>query len=230
MKVSVVVLAHNEEKYIEKCLQSLIDQEEKPDEIIVVDNNSRDKTVEICKKFPVRIVREKTPGIIAARNKGFNSALYDVIARCDADSIAPPDWIKRIKENFSVNNISALSGPVKFYDLPVKSVVFSNGYSTVAKRIYKNHVLIGANMVLRKTAWSKIKKEAAAKDSHVHEDVDITMLVGKIGNIGFDKKMIMLTSARRIKRRPHSFFVQYPVRLLKTYRRHSKVNKSCEDR
>lgn len=226
MKVSVVVLAHNEEKYIEKCLQSLIDQEEKPDEIIVVDNNSKDKTVEICKKFPVRIVREKTPGIIAARNKGFNSALHDIIARCDADSIAPSDWIKKIKENFNINNISALSGPVKFYDFPVRSTVFSNGYSTVAKRIYKNHVLIGANMALRKSVWIKIKKEAAAKDSHVHEDVDITMLVGKIGNIGFDKKMTMLTSARRMKRRPHSFFVQYPVRLLKTYRRHHKSNEN----
>ena len=226
MKVSVVVLAHNEEKYIEKCLQSLIDQEEKPDEIIVVDNNSKDRTIEVCKKFPVRIVSEKTPGIIAARNKGFNSALYDIVARCDADSIAPSDWIKKIKENFSINNIVALSGPVSFYDLPVKSTLFSNSYSTVAKRIYKKHVLLGANMALRKSTWSKIKKEAAAKDHHVHEDVDITMLVGKVGNIGFDKKMVMPTSARRMKRRPHSFFVQYPVRLLKTYRRHSKSNEN----
>ncbi|HZJ18577.1 MAG TPA: glycosyltransferase family 2 protein [Patescibacteria group bacterium] len=226
MKISVVVPAYNEEKYIRKCLQSLIDQEEKPDEIIVVDNNCKDKTVEICKNFPVRIVREKKLGIIAARNKGFNSALYNIIARCDADSIASPDWTKKIKENFKTNSIVALSGPVKFYDFPLKSTMLSNGYSTVVKRIYKNHVLIGANMALRKSAWEKIRNEAAAKDSHVHEDVDITMLAGKVGNIGFDKKMIMLTSARRMKKRPHSFFVQYPVRLLKTYRRHSKISKS----
>ena len=56
-------------------------------------------------------------------------------------------------------------------------------------------------MALQKSAWEKIRKEAAAKDSHVHEDVDITMLAGKVGNIGFDKKMIMLTSARRMKKR-----------------------------
>ncbi|MFH1187027.1 MAG: glycosyltransferase family A protein [Candidatus Levyibacteriota bacterium] len=224
MKVSVVVLAYNEEKYIGKCLQSLMDQEEKPDEIIVVDNNSKDKTVEICKKFPVRIIKEKKQGIIAARNKGFNAALCDIIARCDADVIAPSDWIKKIKKNFRINNIAALGGPIKFYDLPVKTALFSQGYSKLAKRIYKNHVLMGANMALRKSAWEKIKKELAIKDHHVHEDVDITMQIGKIGNIGFDKKMVMPTSARRMKKRPHSFFVQYPVRLIKTYRRHSKSN------
>jgi len=227
MTVSVVVLAHNEEKYIKNCLEGLIGQEEKPDEIIVVNNNCEDKTIEICKKYPVRIIKEKTQGIIAARNTGFDVAKYDIIARCDADSFAPPDWIKKIKENFSKKPIAALGGPLVPYDLPFKSLslkttFFSNAYSYAAKKIYKNHVLMGANMALRKSTWNKIRLKAAIKDHHVHEDVDITMLIGKMGEIGFDKKMIMATSARRIKRKPHSFFVQYPVRMLKTYRRHSK--------
>lgn len=229
MTVSVVVLAYNEEKYIKKCLEGLMDQEEKPDEIIVVDNNCKDRTVEICKKYPVIIIREKNQGIIAARNAGFNAASCEIIARCDADSFAPPDWIKKIKENFIKNSIVALGGPLVLYDLPFKNLslrttFFSNVYSYAAKKIYKNNVLMGANMVLKKSTWDQIKHKAAIKDSYVHEDVDITMLVGKIGEIGFDKKLIMATSARRIKRRPHSFFVQYPVRMLKTYRRHSKNN------
>ncbi|PIZ98690.1 MAG: glycosyltransferase family 2 protein, partial [Candidatus Levybacteria bacterium CG_4_10_14_0_2_um_filter_35_8] len=82
MTVSVVVLAHNEEKYIKKCLDGLINQEEKPDEIIIVDNNCTDKTIDICKEYSVRIVQEKTQGIIAARNTGFNAAKYDIISRC----------------------------------------------------------------------------------------------------------------------------------------------------
>jgi hypothetical protein len=52
----------------------------------------------------------------------------------------------------------------------------------------------------------------------------MTMLLSEEGEIGFDKKMVMPTSARRMKRRPHSFFVQYPVRLLKTYVKHSRNN------
>ncbi len=228
MKVSVVIPAHNEEKYIADCLESLVNQEEKPDEIIVVDNNCNDKTVEICKKYPVRIIQEKTQGIIAARNAGFNAAEHEIIARCDADGFAPSDWTRKIKENFTKKSIVALGGPLALYDLPFKSLslkttFFSNAYSYATKKIYKNHVLMGANMALKKSTWDQIRDKAAIKDNHVHEDVDITMLIGKIGEIGFDKKLIMATSARRIKRKPHSFFVQYPVRMLKTYRRHSKT-------
>jgi len=55
MKVSVVVPAYNEEAYIGNCLESLTNQKVKPDEIIVVNNNSTDATVKIAKRFPVRI-------------------------------------------------------------------------------------------------------------------------------------------------------------------------------
>ncbi|PIP74986.1 MAG: hypothetical protein CO028_04055 [Candidatus Levybacteria bacterium CG_4_9_14_0_2_um_filter_35_21] len=134
MTVSVVVLAHNEEKYIKKCLDGLINQEEKPDEIIIVDNNCTDKTIDICKEYSVRIVQEKTQGIIAARNTGFNAAKYDIISRCDADSVAPKDWIKKIKENFIKKPIVALGGPVRFYDLPIKSIFFLMPIATLQKK------------------------------------------------------------------------------------------------
>ncbi|MCL4354003.1 glycosyltransferase [Patescibacteria group bacterium] len=223
MKISVIIPVYNEEKYIGNCLESLMDQEEKADEIIVVNNNCTDRTIDICKQFPVKIIDEEEKGIVPARNKGFNAAVGDIIARCDADTVVPKNWIKIIKENFTDKDIVALGGPVKFFDLPViKSTVFSNAYSYAAKKIYKNNVLMGSNMALKKIVWDQIKDKAAIKDHHVHEDVDITILVGKVGEIGFDKKMVMATSARRIKKRPHSFFVQYPVRMLKTYRRHSK--------
>jgi glycosyltransferase involved in cell wall biosynthesis len=199
-------------------------QEEKADEIIIIDNNCTDKTMEICQKFPVKIVKESKQGIVAARNKAFDTAENEIIARCDADVVAPKDWIKKIKNNFAKKDIVALSGPVIFYDFPLKTTLLSNGYSMAAKKIYKNHVLIGANMALKKSAWNKVREKAKGKDSDVHEDVDMTMLLSEEGEIGFDKKMVMPTSARRMKRRPHSFFVQYPVRLLKTYVKHSRNN------
>ena len=57
--ISVVIPAYNEEKYIENCLKSLLSQEEMPDEIIVVDNNSTDQTSKIVKKYPVTLISEK---------------------------------------------------------------------------------------------------------------------------------------------------------------------------
>src|ERR1035437_9820650 len=89
MKVSVVIPAYNEEKYIGACLDSLMDQKEKPDEIIVVNNNSTDNTAKIVKKYPVRLINEEQQGMIPARNRGFNEAKFEIIARTDADTILP---------------------------------------------------------------------------------------------------------------------------------------------
>ncbi|OGH07738.1 MAG: hypothetical protein A2W22_03255 [Candidatus Levybacteria bacterium RBG_16_35_11] len=221
MKVSVVIPVHNEEKYIEECLKSLLNQEEKADEIIVVDNNCTDKTIKICKKYPVKIVKEAKQGIIASRNKGFNLAGNEIIARCDADVIVPKDWIKRIKQNFKNKDLVALGGPIVYYDLPLKTTFFSNAYSLASKKIFKSNVLMGANMALKKTVWNDIKGSAEIKDNKVHEDVDLSVLAGKKGEVGFDKKMIIYTSARRIKKKPHSFFVEYPIRQFRTYVKHS---------
>jgi len=121
MKVSVVIPVYNEEKYIERCLESLQNQQEKADEIIIVNNNSTDKTYDLAKKYPVTIIREPIQGITFARNRGFNTARGDIIARSDADTIIPSDWIKKIKANFQKNKIDALGGTCIFYDFPLQT-------------------------------------------------------------------------------------------------------------
>jgi len=119
MKVSVVIPVYNEEKYIENCLNSLMKQEEKPDEIIVVDNNCTDQTIFCVKKYrDIKIIKEKKQGIIAARNAGFNHAQGDIIARCDADAIMPKNWVKKIKNDFAENKkIVAVTPVFQLFDI-----------------------------------------------------------------------------------------------------------------
>jgi glycosyltransferase involved in cell wall biosynthesis len=224
MKVSVVIPAFNEEKYIENCLQGLMVQIEKPDEIIVVNNNSTDKTVEVVKKYPVTLINETQRGITPARNVGFNAAHYEIIARCDADSIPPPDWIKKIKEDFTNYKIDGLTGNFDYYDLPIRTNqhIFPNLYLKSMKVLLRgNETFVGFNMALKKEAWEKVKNEVCLDDKKVHEDTDLSIHLVKHGyKIMKDKTLIMKTSARRIKRRPHSFFLEYPTRMLKTLASH----------
>ncbi|OGH23170.1 MAG: hypothetical protein A3F31_04230 [Candidatus Levybacteria bacterium RIFCSPHIGHO2_12_FULL_38_12] len=221
MKVSVVIPAYNEEKFIKGCLQSLMEQEEKADEIIVVDNNSTDKTVKICKEFPVEIVYEPVQGITSARNAGFDKAAFDLIARCDADTIVPYDWIEKIKADFRKSNIDLLAGPVSFYDGPIKTSFPSRLFLFALKKLKKQHFTIGANMIITKAFWEKIKKVICLDDRKVHEDFDLALHAGKIGGvIGYDKSLVVKVSARRIKKRPQSFFIEYPIRLVKTLYKH----------
>ncbi len=220
MKVSAVVIAYNEEKYIEECLISLLNQTEKADEIILVDNNSTDKTVEIASKFKeVRIVKEEKQGMIYARNKGFDSAKYEIIARLDSDTRVPKDWIKKIKWNYKNKKIDALGGPVKFYDLlkPFVTKFFSDAYTYGTSKIYSQKILIGPNLSLRKDMWEKVRDKVCLKDSHVHEDVDLSIHIIEAGGIiDFDKSLVVNSSARRIKNNPLSFFLEYPWKQVKT--------------
>jgi len=223
MKVSLVIPVYNEEKYIKKCLLSVSKQEEMPDEIIIVDNNSTDKTVKIAKKFPVYILKEPKQGIIPARNKGFNYAKYEIIARCDADSILPVDWIKKIKKNFKNFRIDALTGIGTVYDLvPGQSLSYKIYFDFVKLIQNGKETLWGPNMAIKRSVWNKVKNELCKDDKDVHEDIDLALHVLKNkGKIRRDNNLIVGVSSRRLKYNTLSLIVEYPYRMLKTYKRHS---------
>lgn len=219
MKVSVVIPAYNEEKYIGQCLDSLMKQEVMADEIIVVNNNSTDQTVEFIKKYPVTLVHEPKQGILPTRNTGFNTAQYDIIARCDSDCILPPNWIKEIKQNFTDHpDISAVSGPVKFYDAPIKTHLFCSLFMIFVRVVQGYDTTIGPNMAFTKKIWEKISNEVCADEKSVHEDMDIAIHVHKAGGkIRADYYLVSQASARRILGNVLSFWIEYPQRLIKTF-------------
>lgn len=219
MRVSVVIPTHNEEGQIKKCLDSLIKQTEKPDEIIVVDNNCTDKTISIARKYKgVRIIKEKSPGIIPARNTGFDVTTSDIIARCDADTILPPDWIKKIKKCFFEDeSIVAVSMPVLVDDIKFgdKFPFLFYLYMSIPRLIIGHYPLVGPSMAVKKTAWEKIKKELCNDPKKVHEDLDLSFHIKKLGKVYHDKSNLTLTSGRRIKYNPWSFFGEYTIRFFK---------------
>lgn len=220
MKVSVVIPAYNEEKFIKKCLTSVFNQIVPADEIIVVNNNSTDKTEAIARKFGVKIIQEKVQGMTPARNRGFNSAKYEIIARCDADAVVPKDWIKLIKNNFEKGDIDALSGPTFFNDSEILTP--STIPADLAWRAFRliskgRKYLFGPNMSLTKNIWERVKDIVNLDDKNVHEDIDLSLKIAKVGGkIGYDPNLIVGISARRLKKHPKSFFLEYPVRIVKT--------------
>lgn len=217
----MVIPAYNEEKFITKCLKSVTSQIIPADEIIVVNNNSTDKTEAIAKKFGVRIVHEKKQGMTPARNRGFNSAKYEIIARCDADTVVPKNWIKIIKKNFEKGHTDALTGPVFFNDSEIlkSTSTFPSHLAWKSFRLISKgrNYLIGPNMSLTKNIWEKVKDIVNLDDKKVHEDMDLSLKIAKVhGKIKFDPALIVGISARRLKKHPESFFLEYPIRVVKT--------------
>jgi len=96
-EISIVMPAYNEEENIAPTLASLCNNiTSRPVEIIVVNNNSTDKTEALVKACGVNCILETTQGITPARNAGLAQAKGKYILNADADTIYPKDWIEEM--------------------------------------------------------------------------------------------------------------------------------------
>lgn len=221
MKITVVIPAYNEEDHIGTCIEHVLNQTVKADEILVIDNNSKDNTAEIIKKYPVTYIFEKEQGMIPARNRGFNEAKGDIITKTDSDTRVPTDWVEKIKKDFKNQHILALSGPITFYDLPINSPFLSNIFAYELKLLFNQYMLFGPNYSIKRSLWNEIKDKVSFDATKVHEDFDIALHVpDPQKNIFFDNHLVVPISARRIKEHPESFFGEYFIRTLRMFADH----------
>lgn len=93
LPLSIIIPTYNEEKYLPKLLESIKLQTVQPAEVIVADNNSRDKTRQIAKKYGCKIVQGGLPG--EGRNNGAKAAISVQLLFLDADVIIQPDFLEK---------------------------------------------------------------------------------------------------------------------------------------
>ena len=110
--LSVIIGTHNSEEHIARCLESLCSQSDKRDnfEIIVVDDGSKDQSVEISKRYADKVIETKSCTISKARNIGVDNSSGKYLAFTDSDCEAMDGWIKNIISSLSEND--AVTGPI----------------------------------------------------------------------------------------------------------------------
>ncbi len=117
--VTVLVPIYNGEKTLPTLLESLTKINYPPGrlEILIVDNNSNDRTSELLAKTSFRILFESQPGAGTARNTGIKAAKGEFIACTDGDCIVDPEWINQLLEGFVDPRVGAVAGTIQPYDL-----------------------------------------------------------------------------------------------------------------
>ena len=111
-RVSVVVCAYNAERTIDRCLASLETLTYPNYEVIVVNDGSRDRTLEIAERHTFcRIISQPNKGLSVARNVGAEAACGEIVAYTDSDCVADPDWLNYLVAKMEASNLAACGGP-----------------------------------------------------------------------------------------------------------------------
>ena len=123
VKISVIIPVYNVEKYLKRCLDSIINQTYKNLEIILIDDGSTDKSGKICDEYAQKdkriiVIHKENGGVSSARNKGLDICIGDYISFIDSD-----DWIEEDFFEYVVNN-------AKDNDLLIFDYYITNGKST----------------------------------------------------------------------------------------------------
>jgi len=226
IRISVVIPVLNDAPMLEICLRTLRAQTRPADEIIVVDNGSTDNSVQVAREAGVRVVHEHRPGITAAASAGFDAALGDVIARCDADSRLPAQWLETIERDFAAHpDAVAVTGPGRFYDLgrvasAFAQVFYMDAYFFGLRAALGNNVLFGSNCAVRSSAWRLISAAVPRDDTELHDDIDLSFRVHPSSVVVHNRGLIVgisgrpfhsLSGARRRMRRAlHTLAVHWP--------------------
>ncbi len=175
--ISVIVCCYNSASRIIATLEHLVAQKVSPKilwEIILVDNNSSDNTATIAKQYienhkveiPFRIVTESQPGLSYARNKGFNTAAYEIVLMVDDDNSLAPDYVEGIffafKDNPDVGMVGGLGIAVLETEPPDWFEQYAYCYATGSQTNHPEkteaQLLYGAGLALRLEVLKKLKK------------------------------------------------------------------------
>jgi glycosyltransferase involved in cell wall biosynthesis len=207
LRISVIVCAHNEARYLPACLHSVLAQSRRPDELLVINNASTDETATVAAQIPsVRVIDEPRKGLVVARETGRRYASGDILIYLDADCRAPLTWIARIERRFHDDaSLIALSGPYRYYDWDWFGRALIRAYDFTlapATQLLVKHILrigtifYGGNFAVRREALEQIGGFDTSIEFH-GEDTNVGRRLSAIGRVGLCHDCYLHTSARR---------------------------------
>lgn len=202
--ISIVIPALDEEKLFPACLDSLRKQDYSGEyEVIVADNGSRDKTVEIARSFGARVIAcSGGKSVFFARQTGADVARGDIIAQADADTIYPPDWLKRISSWFTDHETVAVTGRYAYWDPPYWWALehnFRHYINILTSKLFGRPLFIsGATFAFRRQAF--VTAGGYRGISYAPDQIGMAERLSRLGKVKYDQKLRILTSSRRVQK------------------------------
>ena len=192
-KFSIIVPVYNVEKYIKKSLDSILNQSFKDYEVIVVNDGTKDNSIELIKDYPVKIINQKNQGLSVARNTGVKHATGEYIIFIDSDDWIEKDLLKKLNKSssdspdlirFQIQEVYEDGKTIKFNELPFEHKNGPDAFEEIVKYHFVENAWCYA---IKKEYYEKEKFEF--KKGTIHEDFGLIPLVimksNKVNSISY---------------------------------------------
>ena len=174
--ISVIVPVYNSEKYIERCINSITHQTYRNLEIIIVNDGSTDKTLDICKKlqyddYRIKIINQENKGVSNARNTGIENSIGKYVAFVDSDDYIEPDMYEIMQRDIYEYNADISRARAYVYD---RDGSVRHNYNDNSVINFDNKYDIIHNFVngeLSIAVWDKLFKREVIGDVRFNENV-----------------------------------------------------------
>jgi glycosyltransferase involved in cell wall biosynthesis len=198
MKISVVIPAYNEEYLLPKTIASLMHLSRKPDEILIVDGGSKDRTAAVSREAGANVLIVPHRGIGYARQRGLQAAKGDVVAFTDADTVLPDDWLAKIEETLSKPGVVGLFGSFR---VPDGWWVYRWYINYVQPTVNQIYWWFGIPMAPGQNSafWRKSGLDAGGfpEDFKIAEDIEMARRLMTQGKVVYLPDLIVISSGRR---------------------------------
>ncbi|AGW40984.1 rhamnosyltransferase [Leifsonia xyli subsp. cynodontis DSM 46306] len=200
--ITVVIPALDDAEMLSRCLADLAAQLRPADEIIVVDNGSGDDTAAVALAGGARLLEQSVRGIFPAAATGYDAASGDIIARLDADSRPPADWLLHIEAAFADSpETGVLTGPGVFYDGRVLvaglgQLLYIGAYFWTMGIWLGHPPIFGSSFAMRRSVWWGVRERVHRSLREVHDDLDLAFHLDPGVAVRFDERLTVGISAR----------------------------------
>ncbi len=207
MTISIVIPAYNEEKSLPLTLDSLKKLERQPDEILIVDGASTDKTAKVAQKYDVKVLIIQHRGIGYARQQGLKAVSSDAVAFTDADTLVPHDWLTKIEKTLGEPSVVGVFGTFRIQSGWWVYRYYVNFVQPVLNQIYYWFgipMAPGQNLAFRK--MKGLEAGGFPEDFKIAEDIEIARRLMKVGKVVFRQDLVVRSSGRRGEEGPALLF------------------------
>lgn len=193
-KLSIIIPCYNVSKYINKCIDSVLNSELKDIEIIAINDGSKDNTLELLKQYKddrLIIIDKKNEGVAQARNDGLKKASGEYITFLDSDDYIEPDMYLKMYEKAHKNKLDLVACDV-FMEYPDHTVTIKSNinddstnkdlmidaYAVIWNKLYRKEILKGLlfskginlceDVEFLYKIYSKVNKVGSVNESFYH--------------------------------------------------------------